>query len=44
MAQRLQDQSDHLATAGRAAIDADIGLALKKPALGSELRARSCPW
>jgi hypothetical protein len=44
MAQRLQDQSDGLAAAGRAAIDADVGLALKKLALRSGLRRDRDPW
>ena len=44
MAQRFQDQSDRLAAAGRAAIDADIGLALKKLALRSGLRRDRGSW
>src|SRR5262249_4211625 len=44
MAQRLQNQSNSLATAGRAAINADIGLASQKLALRTGLRRDHGPW
>jgi hypothetical protein len=38
MAQRLQDQTDRLPTAGRAAVDADVGASAQEIGLRSSLR------